>query len=388
MSGIVFSGISKSYSGREVLDLPELTIPESSLTVLCGPAASGKSVLLRLLVGLETPDRGRILIGGADVTALSAAQRRVGYVPQTFALFPHMSVFENIAFPLRMQGVATAVITRRVGQAAEILRIGGLLAKSPSQLSGGEKQRVAIARGMLKDAIVFVLDDPLVGLDFKLREALMDDLKDMRVQLGATFLYATSDSLEALTMAEQLVVLDGGHVIEQGSVDAIYHQPTQLRSMELIGFPRCNVINGRITDRRCVTDLADIEFDLVSAVGTVSEAPMAVAVAVAVRPEAIVYRPEGKPAAGILGVGRITLVENLGAESVIYFETAELGLVSIPSTGQVAHLDVGDDYPFAIEPGSLAVFAASDGRYLGCGRPSAAPGVLSGRTMLENTGGE
>lgn len=356
MSEIVFESVSKSYAGHFTLDLDSLVVPDRGLTVLCGPPASGKSVILRLLVGLEQPDRGRILLDGVDVTSTGPARRRVGYVPQSFALFPHMSVFENIAFPLRMQRVVTGEVTRRVGKAAEILRIGKLLAKSPSQLSGGEKQRVAIARGMLKDATVFVLDDPLVGLDFKLREALMDDLKDMRSDLGATFLYATSDSLEALTMAERIAVIDAGRIVEEGDVDRIYHQPQRLRSAELIGFPRCNILAGQWHGAGYVTELGSLH---VRSDGGAAPPDM---IAVAIRPEQVVFSPDGTTPGSIAGRGRITLVENLGAESVVHFDAGTAKLVSIPPSELVAHLDVGDPFPFAVQPSSMVAFNRTNGR--------------------------
>ena len=368
MNDIVFDGIGKSYAGRRVLDAVGLVVPGGSLTVLCGPPASGKSVLLRLLVGLEAPDQGRILLGGTDITASGAAARRIGYVPQSFALFPQMSVFENIAFPLRMQRSPAAEIQRRVAQAAEVLRIGELLAKTPSQLSGGQKQRVAIARGMLKDASVFVLDDPLVGLDFKLREALMDDLKDMRATLGATFLYATSDSLEALTMADRLAVIDAGCIVEEAETDVLYTHPMQLRSAILVGFPRCNAIAGQVSAGRCRTVVAD--FALAASVAAAPEqVPEQIPeqVIVTIRPEQVMYSPDPAPRDAIRGVGRITLVENLGAESVIYFEVGDTLLVSVPETGRVAHLDVGHDYPFAIHPAAMVAYDARTGQRVGTG---------------------
>ena len=367
MSDIVFEAVEKSYAGRRALDAVQLVVPDRSLTVLCGPPGSGKSVLLRLLVGLEAPDRGRILMGGTDITDFGPAARRVGYVPQSFALFPQMSVFENIAFPLRMQRSRPQETQRRVAQAAEVLRIGELLAKTPSQLSGGQKQRVAIARGMLKDASVFVLDDPLVGLDFKLREALMDDLKDMRATLGATFLYATSDSLEALTMAERLAVIDQGRIVEEAEVDQLYYQPAQLRSAILIGFPRCNAIPGRLSAGRCRNAIAEIGLVATSLDAAPEE------VTITIRPEQVAYAPDRQPHDAISGVicgtGRITLVENLGAESVIYFEAGDTLLVSVPETGRVAHLDVGDDYPFAIHPAAMIMFDTRTGQRIGAGAP-------------------
>jgi ABC-type sugar transport system ATPase subunit len=362
MSSVVLEGVSKSFGRRRALDDVSLAIPSGSLCVLCGPPQSGKSVLLRLLVGLEQPDSGRLLVDGEDLAPLGPADRAIGYVPQSFALFPHMSVFDNIAYPLRMHRAPADEIRRRVDEAATLLRIGKLLPKLPSQLSGGEKQRVAIARGMLKRARVFVLDDPLVGLDFKLREALMDELKDLRATLGATFLYATSDSLEALAMADRLAVLDGGHLVADGEVDRIYHAPPHLRAAELIGFPRCNVVPAQNRGGRCVTPLGELPLAL---------PPGSAGIAVAIRPEQVTLRPArqdgGGPDGSLRGVARVGLIENLGAESVVYLDTEGLRLVAVPATDEVAGLDVGDEVSFAVDPTHLSVFDAQTGRRTGQG---------------------
>ncbi len=355
MSSVRFDGVGKSYRGVRALDRVSFDVPPDSLTVLCGPPSAGKSVLLRLLVGLEQPDAGRIVIGDRDITAVPAARRRIGYVPQSFALFPHLSVFDNIAYPLALQGVAHAEIERRMRDIAAILRIGPLLAKRPSQLSGGEKQRAAIARGILKNADLFILDDPLVGLDFKLRESLMEDLKDMRAELGATFLYATSDSLEALTMAEHIVVLDAGQVVDANSVHELYRRPRRLRAAELVGFPRCNVVAGSLDGTgQCRTSLASFAL----------RAPSSHAgeVAVIARPEHIEHRPGGN---GMPGT--IRLMENLGAECVVYFDAGDETLVTSVASPSVAHLDIGAPFAFAVRTSGLLVFEPASGALLGQG---------------------
>ncbi|MBE7186250.1 MAG: ABC transporter ATP-binding protein, partial [Methylobacterium mesophilicum] len=172
---VAFQSVTRTYKGRNALDGFELAVEPQSFTVICGPPAAGKSVLFRLLVGLEKPDAGRVLLAGRDITNLAPAERAIGYVPQSFALYPHLTVADNMAYPLRLAKAPREEVERRVDRAAGILSIRHLLGKTPDQLSGGEKQRVAVARGLLKDARVFVLDDPLVGLDYKLRERLMDE---------------------------------------------------------------------------------------------------------------------------------------------------------------------------------------------------------------------
>jgi multiple sugar transport system ATP-binding protein len=354
MSTVRLQNVSRLYRDLRALDDVTLEVASKSLTVLCGPPAAGKSVLLRLLVGLEQPNIGRILINDRDITDLPAAQRRIGYVPQSFALFPHVSVFDNIAYPLALQKVSRAEIKHRVDQVAEILRIKPLLSKRPAQLSGGEKQRTAIARGMLKNADLFLLDDPLVGLDFKLRESLMEDLKDMRVELGATFLYVTSDSLEALTMAEDLIVLDAGRVVDANAATALYHLPRHLRAAELVGFPRCNVLAGRLeAGGLCRTAIVD--FHLATPSNFVGE------VSVAARPEHILHRADGAPST-------IRLMENIGAECVVYFQAGDETLVTSVPSPSVAHLDMGSPFPFTVSADGLLVYDRATGALLGRGQ--------------------
>ena len=353
MSRIRFDGLNKAYRGTPALSGIDLEVEPLSFTVFCGPPGSGKSVLMRILIGLEAPDSGRVLVNGADITLLPAAARSIGYVPQSFALFPHMSVFDNVAYPMTLQRVPRAEIASRVGQVATMLRIGKLLQKRPSELSGGEKQRAAIAR-ILKNADTFILDDPLVGLDFKLRESLMDDLKDLRAELDATFLYITSDSLEALTMAERLVVMDAGHVLQSGPVEQVYYQPVVLRSAELVGFPRCNVLPGRVDAGMCTTTLPRF---------AVQAEPGADEVAVMIRPESILHDETGAS-----GTGEVRLVENLGAESVIYFDAGGTTLVTTAPSRNVAGLDIGAPFPFGLRPGTILLYDRRSGTLVGRGR--------------------
>ena len=363
MSRIRFDGVSKSYRDVPALDRIDLEIEPAGLTVFCGPPGSGKSVLMRILIGLEAPSAGRILFDDRDITGVPAAERSIGYVPQSFALFPHMSVFDNIAYPMALQGVPRAEIAARVDQAAGILHIRPLLAKRPSQLSGGEKQRAAIARGLLKNADIFILDDPLVGLDFKLRESLMEDLKDMRAEIGATFLYITSDPLEALTMAERLVVMDRGRLVEAGPVDTVYYDPTHLRTAEVVGFPRCNVLPGSLDASRAVCTTAIGALPVALEDGAAASEAM-----VAIRPEDIV---PPAPGAAPLGIGKVTLVEHLGSESVVYVLLRETTLVTTVSARTLASLDLGDAFPLAMRPGGPMVFDRASGRRIG--RVAAAP---------------
>ena len=361
MSHIRLEGVTKRYGRDLVLAGIDLDIEPDCLTVLTGAPGSGKSVLLRLIVGLERQDEGRILVDGADVTELAAARRRIGYVPQSFALFPHMSVFDNMAYPLKQQRVSDAEVRRRVTQAAELLRIGRLLDKRPSELSGGEKQRAALARGILKDARIFILDDPLVGLDFKLREGLMEDLTEMRAQLGATFLYATADPLEALLMADRLAVLDDGRIADANRVDLLYAEPRHLRAAELVGFPRCNTIAGRLEGGMCATALLNFPLAV--------EGPAATPdVSVVIRPEHIVFADAAAPPADArTGVGTVRLLENLGAEAVVHFAAAGETLVTTAPSHAVARLGLDAPFPYFVRTEGALVFDRLSGARVGRG---------------------
>jgi ABC-type sugar transport system ATPase subunit len=354
---VEFRGVSKSYGRHVILDGMDMSVQANTFTVIFGAPASGKSTVMRLLTGLEKPDRGEIWMRGQNVTRTAPSQRNIGYVPQSFALYPHYSVFDNIAYPLKLMGVSGRDAGPVVQQAADQLKITHLLGKKPDQLSGGEKQRVAVARGIVKNTNVFVLDDPLTGLDFKLREQLFDDLSQMRASLGATFIYTTSDALEVLMLAEQVRVLDFGRIIEAGALDSVYTRPQHVRTMELLGFPEANVLSGSLNAGICHTPLFDFRAELIN-----SSTPGNVAIAV--RPQDIKINPPADTTL-ITFPADIVLVEDLGGELVVYLEAAGL-----PLTAVVRHSDIGDptegQTTAAIDPSRLFLYGA-DGSSLGQG---------------------
>ncbi|TNC63212.1 ABC transporter ATP-binding protein [Rubellimicrobium roseum] len=352
MADVVFEGVSRRYGSKVALDGVSLTAPDRRFTVLCGPPGSGKSVLLRMLVGLETPDEGRILIGGQDVTDTPPAQRPVGYVPQSFALYPHLTVRQNIGYPLKLAGAPAPRIAEQVGRVAELLSIQHLLDKTPDLLSGGEKQRVAVARGLSREARVFVLDDPLVGLDYKLRERLMGDLKLLAAELGATFLYAASDPLETLTMAQELAVLERGRVVRKGPVEQVYAEPGNEAAMRLVGFPRANLLPGRWQGG--AVEAGPFRFP-VAGRGEGQE------VLVGLRPE-----DAGAPGRGVTAQGTVTLVEDLGAELVVYLDCGGQPLTVIRLAEEGAP-GLGQPLAFGVSPSDLLVFDRRTGDALGRG---------------------
>ncbi|PSJ62628.1 ABC transporter ATP-binding protein [Kumtagia ephedrae] len=352
MAAIEFDRVSKSFGQARVLDTFSLSVEEGSLTVLCGPPKSGKSVLFRLVVGLETPDGGTIRLSGRDITHEPASARNIGYVPQSFALYPHLTVFDNIGYPMRLAGAPREEIARRVDRTAAMLSIGHLLRKTPDKLSGGEKQRVAVARGLMKDASVFLFDDPLVGLDYKLRERLMDELKQLCETLKATFFYATSDSLEALTMAQTLVVVDDGRLVERAGTLKLYAEPGQVRSLELIGFPKANVIEGICRNGR------------IEAAGLSLPAPAGLAdgpVKVGIRPEHVrLGRREGVGADA-----RVAIVEHLGSEIVVYLDLNGHPVTAAYAAGHAAPPEIDSAVKIDIDPARAMIFDPNSGALIG-----------------------
>jgi multiple sugar transport system ATP-binding protein len=354
---VSFQSIVKTYGAKRALDGLDLTVAPKSFTVLCGPPGSGKSALFRLLVGLEKADAGRILLGGQDITDAPPATRAIGYVPQNFALFPHLTVAQNMAYPLTLAKAPKAEIAARVDRTAGILSITHLLKKTPDQLSGGEKQRVAVARGLLKDAEVFVLDDPLVGLDYKLRERLMDELKALREELGATFLYATSDSLEALTMAQRLVVIDQGRVVQHDAAIEVYDHPRFARALDLIGFPHANLLPGHLAGGR--VEAGPLSFPA-KADGRDSGQIVA-----GLRPEAIRFADQPDAAPNTLTIeATVSLVENLGGEAVVYLDAGGVPLTAtLPLSGAIPPA-FGAAITVQVDPADVMLFDAASGARL------------------------
>lgn len=361
MTAVEFRGISKHYHHKPLLSDVNLAIPPNTLSVILGAPACGKSVLMRLLTGLEKPTSGQVFLRGLDVTRVSPGDRNIGYVPQSFALYPHYRVYDNIAYPLKLMNVRKSDIDPVVRQTADLLQIGHLLEKRPNQLSGGEKQRVAIARGIVKNTEIFVMDDPLTGLDFKLREQLFDDLKQLQMALRATVIYTTSDPLEALMLADQVSVLDGGKIVESGPLEQIYARPQHLRSMTLLGFPQASLFTGTLSDDRKWCETALFKFP-VQANG--SAAGMK-AVTVGVRPQDIRLE-SGINNGWLTRPAQVTLTEDLGGELMVYLEADGLPLVSVVQHDE-AHLLSSDTVTIAVKPESLVLFAPDGGQCVGLG---------------------
>ncbi|MGF1528229.1 MAG: ABC transporter ATP-binding protein [Candidatus Competibacterales bacterium] len=232
---VVLENITKAFGAVVAVDDLSLAIAPGQFVTLLGPSGCGKSTTLRLLGGFETPDRGRILLAGGDVTALPPNRRQVNMVFQDYALFPHLSVAQNVAFGLELKGQSRAEIRRRSGELFEFLQLTGLEKRLPHELSGGQRQRVALARALAPDPAVLLLDEPLGALDAKLRTQVQGELNAIQQRTGKTFVFVTHDQQEALTMSDRIVVMDQGRVMQDGSPEELYHHPANRFVADFIG---------------------------------------------------------------------------------------------------------------------------------------------------------
>lgn len=321
MATVGIENVTKTFGDTLAVDDVSLSIEDGEFVVLLGPSGCGKTTTLNMIAGLEKPTSGHIAIGGVRVEHTPPDKRDIAMVFQSIALYPHMSVYQNIAFPLRMARVAKAETDRRVRDVADLLRIGELLERKPHQLSGGQRQRVALGRAVVRDPAVFLFDEPLSSLDAKLRVDMRVELKKLHERLGATFVYVTHDQVEAMTMANRIVVLNGGRVEQIGRPLDLYQAPRNRFVAGFIGSPAMNFLDGRIAGlgrRRVEVDLGGGGRAAVCCApraGAVEGAP----VTLGVRPEAL--GPDGAGDSTI--TGKVYAVERLGGETYIYLGAAQ-----------------------------------------------------------------
>ena len=359
---IELSNLSKSYGNTPILRDVTLSVDPGDFMVVYGLPTSGKSVLVRVLTGLEKPDGGQMILRGEDVTSASAGERNIGYVPQSFALYPHMSVFKNIAYPLKLTRTAKSEIQPAVEQISELLDIRELLDRKPDQLSGGQKQRVAIARGLVKQTEVYILDDPLVGLDFKLRERLIDDLKETQRTLGVTFLYTTSDAVETMMLAKNIAVLDDGVIVEAGTPEQLYQTPARASTMRYVGFPQANFVDGTLST---ASDQMHLETSIFKTIVPVDDAQSVEGrISVGIRPEHI-HLSDSAPDGVLTGRAMVLLREDLGGEEIVYLDADGTLLTTVLRSDDVSQqgVEIDQTVTYWVRPEDVIVFA--DGERIG-----------------------
>ncbi len=326
MSDVHFTSVCKRFGSVEVIPSLDLTIKDKSFTVLVGPSGCGKSTILRMIAGLEEVSSGHVLIGEDDVTERDPAERGVAMVFQSYALYPHMSVEQNIGFALKLAGLSKKDISDRVAEAAETLQLTELLDRKPRQLSGGQRQRVAIGRAIVRKPKVFLFDEPLSNLDAALRAQMRVELAELHDRLGATMVYVTHDQVEAMTMADQIVVLNRGRIEQVGSPLELYRTPQTPFVAGFIGSPKMNFFKGAPAQR--------LGGDLVG-----------------IRPEHLMLSTETGDWSGT-----IRHAEHLGGETLSYVDVGDIGRLTVKSDGEVT-VTPGERVFVSPKPGHLHVFS-------------------------------
>jgi multiple sugar transport system ATP-binding protein len=309
VSAIEIRGVSKRFGSTPVLHELDLTVAAGEFLVLVGPSGCGKSTLLRLIAGLEDVSAGEIRIGGRRVNELPPKARDIAMVFQSYALYPHMSVADNMAYSLRLRRTAAAEITRAVGAAAGKLGLESLLARKPKALSGGQRQRVAMGRAIVRKPGAFLFDEPLSNLDARLREHMRAEIKKLHRELGATSIYVTHDQIEAMTLADRIVALNGGHVQQIGSPLELYDRPANLFVAGFIGSPAMNMFEARLERTSGLAQLTHAAFRI--ALARDLSLPDGAALTVGIRPEHIVL------GAGPIR-GTVDLIEPTGLGTIVH----------------------------------------------------------------------
>lgn len=342
MAGLSLRNVKKRFGTVEVVHGVDIEIKKGEFCVFVGPSGCGKSTLLRMIAGLEEISGGDIFIEERRVNEVDASKRGVAMVFQTYALYPHMNVEQNMGFGLRMNGQPKADVANRVGEAAKILQIEELLHRKPRQLSGGQRQRVAIGRAIVRDPEVFLFDEPLSNLDAELRVATRVEIAKLHNQLdGATMVYVTHDQVEAMTLADKIVVLRDGRVEQIGSPMDLYHQPQNLFVAGFIGSPRMNFLDVSVTQ-----DGGDTICHLPGGQSAKLKAPAEIALSsitkLGVRADQLGHAKKG---AGQV-VGKVTVVERLGDADFVYVQSPGTQEIIARFPGD-AKMKVGDDASFA-----------------------------------------
>ena len=395
MAGLCITRLSKGFGSTQVLKDVSLHIEDGEFLTILGPSGCGKSTLLKIIAGLETADSGSVLLGDRQLDGVRPKHRNIAMVFQSYALYPHMTVAENIALPLQMRRLNAwqrlPVIGRllpgtsaaRQGIAAEVTRVAAaldldqLLDRKPAQLSGGQRQRVAVGRAMVREPAVFLMDEPLSNLDAKLRIQMRAEIKELHRRLGSTFIYVTHDQTEAMTLSDRVVVMSNGEILQVGRPQDIYADPSDLRVAEFVGSPKINIVEARVVGGGRA-ELAGVPLwldGLPSARVDLAGGPLwldgmphsAEQIFIGVRPESVYPAEPGTPDALS---GRIRLVEHMGSDVLVHLEVPGASdlFVARLSLERASRIQIGELLRLRLQP-ELLLFFDSAGRRIRPVRP-------------------
>jgi multiple sugar transport system ATP-binding protein len=363
-SGVRLEGVIKKYEGGpQVIHGIDLEIRRGEFVVFVGPSGCGKSTLMRMVAGLEGISGGTISIEGRVVNDLPPRERDIAMVFQDYALYPHKSVYDNLAFGLKLRKTPAPEITRRVNDAAAILKISHLLERKPRALSGGQRQRVAMGRAIVRNAKLFLFDEPLSNLDALLRSEMRTEIKKLHQRIGATTIYVTHDQVEAMTLAERIVVLDGGRIMQVGTPEDIYQRPVSRFVAGFTGSPPMNFLKATLEVRAdgAAIVTGDSTLPVPPSLRAGVQGMHGRAVEFGIRPEDIRLAPHGADSAALPAT--VVVAEPLGAETLVTFQCAAGELIArLPPSVRLAP---GDTLPLALDMDKLHLFDAASGLSLG-----------------------
>ncbi|RLE91703.1 MAG: sugar ABC transporter ATP-binding protein [Thermoprotei archaeon] len=361
MASVTLKNVSKKFGRTIAVNRINLRVNDGEFMVLLGPSGCGKTTTLRLIAGLEYPDEGEIYIGDRLVNDVPPKDRDVSMVFQSYALYPHMKVYDNIAFPLKLRKFSKREIDKKVMEVAKLLQISELLDRKPSQLSGGQQQRVALARAIVREPKVFLMDEPLSNLDAKLRVYMRAELKKLQKELKITTIYVTHDQVEAMTMADRIAVMNNGEIQQVGTPSEIYAKPVNLFVASFIGSPPMNFIDGvlSVRDDEAVVEIEDISIKLPKPhAGFFKGFPAETEVVLGIRPENIVV--SRVPLKGQINIRtEVYVVEPMGSETIVNFIIG--GRIFKAKTTNV-NFTSGDKIYVSFTPDKLYLFKKKTGK--------------------------
>lgn len=366
MAGVTLKGVSKAFGDNVVVRDVDITIADGEFIAVLGPSGCGKSTTLRMIAGLDPVTDGQILIGDQDATRLEPGQRDVAMVFQSYALYPHMTVRQNLEYGLKRKKVEKGVRELRIGETTEMLRLDGLLDRKPSQLSGGQRQRVALGRALIRHPSVLLMDEPLSNLDAKLRVHMRAEIMRLHASLGTTVIYVTHDQTEAMTMGQRIVVMDHGVVQQIGRPDELYSEPQSQFVATFLGSPEMNTFAGTLDVAKARLHFQPTMPDAV--VHFQSEQTQdsgSIDVMVGIRPEHLRAIPSAQSSnlttqATQLGRSSVLFTENIGSQSFAYCELGEVTVSASVDFGRP--LSRGDDVELQFDPRHLHVFDSASGK--------------------------
>ena len=345
MATLVLEDLRKSFGQTQILRGIDLALADGEMLVIVGASGCGKSTLLRLVAGLEIATAGRIAIDGRDVTRVDPSARDIAMVFQNYALYPHMTVFENMAYGLRIRGMSKTQIGTAVREAAALLGIDALLERRPRQLSGGQRQRVAMGRAIVRDPKLFLFDEPLSNLDAKLRVQMRAEIRRLQRRLGVTSLYVTHDQVEAMTLGDRLLILHEGRPVQLATPMQVWSRPADTYVAGFIGAPAMNFLDAEVVNDGHAVRLAN------GATFPLPQRHRSGAVTLGIRPEHVSLAPHG------IGL-QVELVEPLGSETLVHgrMDDGSALLAKLPGAAEI-----GDDAFVTLDPAELHVFDRASG---------------------------